>query len=56
MLKLALLVFSQFSCLFFGRVITDDREWRHFKQLYKLDTPLEEGMFSLEGELLVHDL
>ncbi|KAF6016808.1 NPHP4 [Bugula neritina] len=29
-------------------VITDAREWRHFKQLYKLDTPIEEGMFNTE--------
>ncbi|KAK7093408.1 nephrocystin-4-like isoform X2 [Littorina saxatilis] len=28
------------------RVVTDGREWRHYKQLCALSTPMEEGMFS----------
>lgn len=26
--------------------MTEAREWRHFKQLFGLSTPLEEGLFS----------
>ncbi|KAK3594431.1 hypothetical protein CHS0354_000253 [Potamilus streckersoni] len=30
------------------RVVTDAREWRYFKQLNQLSTPIEEGMFNKE--------
>lgn len=33
-------------------VIVDTREWRHFKELSKTLTPLEEDMFHLEGNTL----
>ncbi|XP_076451476.1 nephrocystin-4-like [Babylonia areolata] len=30
-------------------VVTDAREWRHYKQLCGLSTPMEEGMFSAQS-------
>ena len=33
-------------------VITDSAEWRHFKDLTKTLTPLEENMFQLKGNTL----
>ncbi|XP_064610999.1 nephrocystin-4-like isoform X2 [Liolophura sinensis] len=32
------------------RVIMDTREWRHFKQVHQVNTPVEEGMFSKSAE------
>ncbi|KAJ8319810.1 hypothetical protein KUTeg_001397 [Tegillarca granosa] len=32
------------------KVVTDTREWRHFKQLNQLQTPIEEGMFNKKAE------
>ncbi|XP_077998235.1 nephrocystin-4-like [Glandiceps talaboti] len=31
------------------QVVTDTREWRHFKMLHELNTPVEENMFSADG-------
>ena len=31
------------------RVVTEAREWRHYKQLCGLSTPMEEGMFSAQS-------
>ena len=32
------------------RVITDPREWRHFKMLNEVYTSVEEGMFNTKSE------
>ena len=40
-------------CNFFSlhfSVITDAREWRYFKQVNSLQTPIEEGMFNKQSK------
>ncbi len=36
------------TCVLFFRVVTDTREWRHYKALNDVGTPVEEGMFNVE--------
>ena len=36
---------------FHHRVLTEDREWRHFKALCELSTPMEDGMFCRTDEV-----
>lgn len=41
---------ESFTSWYSTRVITDTREWRHFKQVHQVNTPVEEGMFSKSAE------
>ena len=41
-------VLKQNNVTFYSRIITDTREWRYYKMLNNMTTPVEEGMFNLE--------